>query len=225
MMMPRHTLLLVILAALLLSACALSRFGPVPLQPTNDAGANQIRTQAVATALAGLTAQPRRSSTPVEQTTPTPTSTVTPQPPAFTPTASPAPTRPAETQPAVIEYPTRTPTPSQTDYRCSIQEIEPEAAKKITVDADFDLVVRLKNTGELAWNPGKILFVYTSGEKMQSRTSAAVLTTQVDVDGEINFTVDMHAPDNPGVYKTTWALMSGPTYFCPVHFQVVVTKN
>jgi len=59
---------------------------------------------------------------------------------------------------------------------------------------------------------------------MQSKTSAVVLTAQVDVDGETNFTVAMSAPDTPGTYKTTWALFTGGLYFCPVHFQVAVSR-
>jgi hypothetical protein len=212
--------------ALLLAGCA---FGPGGnAQLPNSALTDRVRTQAVATAYAMLTVQASSAMPIGAAATPTPeiAPSATALPPSATPLASATATRPAATstavQPTAPDYPTYTSTPAQTDYTCSVVEIEPEAGQTITHDAAFDMVVRIKNTGEKGWNPGKILLMYTSGQKMQTRTSAVPLTSQVDVDGDFVFTVDMQAPNAPGTYKTTWALLSGQLFFCPVHFQVVI---
>jgi hypothetical protein len=208
--------------AVLLASCAPPGFGPGSAQQLpNNALSDRLRTQAVATVYAGMTAQAGRPATDV----PTLVPSATPLPPTVTPNPSPTPTAPAPQVTATWpDYPTRTATPAQSDYTCTVEEIEPEPGQTVKVEADFDLAVRIKNTGEKGWNPGKIMLVYTSGEKMQTKTNAAVLTSQVDVDGSTVFTVDMQAPAAPGTYKTTWALMSGRLYFCPVHIQVVVVK-
>jgi hypothetical protein len=214
--------LILICLVVLLASCALPgrNLGAAQTLP-NNAADDRLRTQAVATVYAGMTAQAGRAATEAPTSVPSatpllPTATLNPSPTSTTPVPQVTATWP--------DYPTRTATPAQTDYTCAVEEIEPEPGETVKVEADFDLAVRVKNTGEKGWDPGKIMLVYTSGEKMQTKTNATVLTSQVDVDGSTVFTVDMHAPAAPGTYKTTWALMSGRLYFCPVHIQVVVVK-
>ena len=210
----------------MLAGCAFQGPGS-GLQLPNTTQTDRVRTQAVATAYAMLTAQ---ASQLPETSSPQAAPSATPLPPTSSPSptsAAPAATvwtaTPTTARPAVQDYPTFTATPAQIDYLCSVEEIEPEAGQTVKVGADFDAAVRLKNTGDKGWSAGKILLTYTSGQKMQTKASAVVLFSQVDVDGSAVFTIDMKAPDVPGTYKATWALMSAPLFFCPVHFQVVVT--
>ncbi len=213
-------LMLIALLAAALAACLPRAQFALPQSPA--ATLDKVRTQAVATALAALTMAAYQPSTITE--TPTPEPTATSLPPSSTPIPTAAPTRVVTTPAVVYNAPTYTATPAQTDYLCSVEEIEPEAGKTVRVGADFDFVVRLKNTGVKGWLPGKILFVYTSGQKMQAKASMVLLTSKVSVDDEVNFTLDMVAPDAPGTYQTTWALQQPPLFFCPVHFKIVVTR-
>jgi hypothetical protein len=220
-------LMLMLLIAISLSACLMQPpGGGLPVSATAD----KIRTQAVGTALAQLTLQALSAGgvaeTPSAAPSPTPEPSDTPAPPTTVPTATPkaGPTSTASTSAAVYNPPTFTVTPAQTDYVCSVEEIEPAAGTTVKVGADFDFVVRLKNTGAKDWLPGKILFAYTSGQSMQTKAGLVPLTSRVPVDDTVNFTLDMRAPDAPGTYRTTWALLQPPLYFCPVHFQIVVTR-
>ncbi len=215
---------LTLLVALLLQSCAFRNFGG-GAQLTINSTADAIRTQAVATALAELATQAGRldqpTATPVPSPTTAPSATVPPLP-----ILTPAPTQalPSATLPPARVYPTYTATPAQTDFTCAVEEIEPATSETEKVGTQFDFNVRLKNSGQKSWQPGKILFMYTSGQKMQTKTSVVVLTSQIDVDGETVFSVPMAAPDTAGAYKTTWALYNGTLFFCPVHFQVAVSK-
>jgi hypothetical protein len=228
MKITKRLYLSILCLAVLLAGCAPPGFDPGAQLP-NTVLSDRIRTQAVATAYTMLTVQASKAAPGTAATaTPEMAPSATEPAPSATPRASATPdspiVKPTSSLLAAADYPTYTSTPAQTDYTCSVVEIEPEAGKTFKTTTDFDLAVRIKNTGSLGWDAGKILLMYTSGQKMQTKTSAVVLTSQVDVDGDFVFRVDMQAPDAPGTYKTTWALASGPLFFCPVHFQVVVTK-
>jgi len=208
------TLILVALVSLA-SACSSSLAAPTNT-PAPGLSEGDIRTQAVGTALAALTA-----SAP----SPTRTATVTPQPTLTnTPTAIPTeetPLPPTRTL-AVWPTPTVTYTPAQTDFTCEIIEQSPGPEDDtFEPKADFDVSVRVKNTGDNNWHYTKVLFIYTNGKYMQQK-DGPVLVPDTDKSQQAHMVVDMEAPDTPGTYQTSYALIIGKLFFCPVHFTIKV---
>jgi hypothetical protein len=202
-------------AIIFVTSCTGQKASPPPLQAATAAGpsADEIRTQAASTVIAEFaTAQPTRTSSPL----PSPTLTITLVPsPTFESTA---------TEVYAPDYPTRTWTPVQDNFRCRVDELQPAWDTTYPAEGTFDLHVELKNSGDEAWEAGRVQFTFTNGERMQKKTSAVGLVKRTEKGQVAQFTVDMVAPENPGTYDASWALQRGPLYFCIVHFQIIVNK-
>ncbi len=189
--MKRKSVISILLAAFLLSACGTTETGT----PTADV--NQIYTAAAETVIAELT-QIAAANTPTAKTT----STFTPAPE----TATPVPTSVIAT-----ETPTITPTlileASPTDQFCDnaiwIADVSVQDGTEMSPGQAFEKTWRIKNTGSCTWGSGyKLVFGY--GEKMNGQ--ARVLDKVVPPNETIEVTVVFSAPLATGSYQSYWRM-------------------
>ena len=226
MNLHRKILTFILVAAVCLaSACTGLQTAPKN-SPIPGLSEGDIRTQAVGTAYAAMTASaplPTRTATVTLQ--PTLISTPTAVPTVNTPTAGPTFTATWPARPT----PTVTYTPAQTDFICSIirQNPGPEG-DTFEAGADFDINVWVKNTGDNDWKAGVfipsvsgVFFMYTNGKYMQKK-DGIFPAPHTDAHHDAHFIVDMEAPKAPGTYVTSYALHIGQYFFCPVRFTIKV---
>ncbi len=81
---------------------------------------------------------------------------------------------------------------------------------------------KLKNTGDLAWDPSTVEFGYLGGQRMYVDPSFTNLQTRVEHLDQVAVFADMVAPKRPGSYTTIWALRQGDDYFCRVSVSIIV---
>jgi hypothetical protein len=221
------TLTMVAAAVCLASACTSLQAAPKN-SPTPGLSEGDIRTQAVGTAFAAMTA-----SAPV----PTDTATITPLPtltdmPTAAPTVSTPPMAQATstaTWPA-LPTPTITYTPSQNDFSCEILSQNPGAdIPTFEIDAPYDLVVTVKNTGDNEWHSPSpptfttgVVFIFINGKYMQEKGSTVIFVPHTDKHHDAKLVVDLKAPDAPGTYSANYAMLINHLFFCPVHFTIKV---
>jgi hypothetical protein len=180
----------VLLSLLWLAACS----SQVPTStPTLDQ--NPLRTEVAATVLAQVTRA--RALTP--SVTPLPTLTATNLPTStHSPTASPSPT-------ATITLSSGTPTAGTENQA---QWVSQTIADDTTFapGETFTMTWRLKNTGTSTWNAGYLLRYY-SGETFGAPKEIA-LGREVLPGQEIDISIQMRAPTNPGTYRSDWVMSS-----------------
>ena len=70
---------------------------------------------------------------------------------------------------------------------------------------DFTKTWRLKNTGSCTWTSGYSL-VFDSGDAMGAPASTQLTTGTVAPGQEIDVSIDLTAPDDPGTYKGNFKL-------------------
>lgn len=113
---------------------------------------------------------------------------------------------------------TATPVPT---YKCEVS-ISPSLYTIFPVDADFDAVWEVKNTGDDAWEKSAVDYKYDSGTEMQKYGKVFDLPETVDPGESITIVVDMVAPGTVGTYSTTWVLADGGTTLCKLPLTIVV---
>ncbi len=161
MNLPRKILTVTLAAVVCLASACTSLQAAPQITPTPGLSEGDIRTQAVGTAYAAMTASaplPTQTATVTPRPTITGTPTVTST--ANTPTAGPTSTA---TWPA-LPTPTITYTPAQNDYICEIirQNPGPEG-DTFEPGADFDINVWVKNTGDNDWKAGAFIPSHVGG--------------------------------------------------------------
>jgi hypothetical protein len=180
----------VLLSLLWLAACS----SQVPTStPTLDQ--NPLRTEVAATVLAQVT----RALALTPSVTPLPTLTATNLPTStHSPTASPSPT-------ATITLSSGTPTAGTENQA---QWVSQTIADDTTFapGETFTMTWRLKNTGTSTWNAGYLLRYY-SGETFGAPKEIA-LGREVLPGQEIDISIQMRAPTNPGTYRSDWVMSS-----------------
>jgi hypothetical protein len=86
---------------------------------------------------------------------------------------------------------------------------------------------RLQNDGSCVWNPGYDL-VHESGETMGAPEEQPLLDTTLPPGGRIDVSIELTAPENPGIYTVSWRLRSHTgDYFAlqwnePIYTQIIV---
>jgi len=94
----------------------------------------------------------------------------------------------------------------------------------IPVLSDFDAVWTVRNISGNNWRTDSVDYKFISGTKMH-KTDGYDLTQTIDNGKSGQITVDMRAPDEPGLYSTTWAIVSGNKTLCILYMTVtVITK-
>jgi len=196
----RILLLLLIVGALLLSACA--------PKATPTSAAEYIATQVAATIqaratqdmvetlIARMTLQAMPTNTPIP--TPTPTS---PPPPTLAPTLA----------PTVVYIPpaaTLTPTPQSICLKAAlVSDVTIPDGTKLGPGETFTKTWRFRNAGTCAWTT-EFDIVFVSGDQL-SAPAVLDFPAAVPVGGTIDISVSMAAPSEPGTYTGSWAF-TGP---------------
>ncbi|MBN1246373.1 MAG: hypothetical protein JXC32_01890 [Anaerolineae bacterium] len=160
---------------------------------------------------------------PAEGTSPTPEATNTALPFA-TSTA----TARAEEEEETIILPTPTPTPGEDiegedcTYRAAyVADVTIPDDTVVPAGESFEKTWRIRNSGTCPWMLGTT-FAYLSGDDLSEEGAIAVPSTEPDQ--EIELTVEMTAPDEPGTYRSNWQLETpdGRRYGGVFYVQIVV---
>jgi hypothetical protein len=193
-------------ALLFVLACEL----PVLSAPApSDSGSVSIETIIAGTAGAAQT------QTAIAQ--PLPSDTPTLPPPTGTPTETPTPTATF-----IFILPTSTEPFKAYDAGSDCQLIALEPYNPVLAPrTPFETTWTLKNTGTDLWLDKNVDFKYSSGTDMH-RTDITDLPTSVGADGQVDITVPMVTPRNPGTYTSTWVLATKKKTLCKVSVTVIV---
>jgi len=209
---------LILVSGLLLSACNLTgqaaapTMDPIALQATVDEGvARAMKTEAsMLTSTAAALPSSTFTATATLAPMATKTATVTMVPPTATKTVVPA-----------TQKPSATSTPL--GYACSVVSTSPATGVKMGINADFDAVWKVKNTGSKDWEAGFVDLTYISGTKMQTGADVYDVNTAVAKNAETTLTVDMKAPSTAGKYTTTFALVMEGKTMCTLVVSIEAT--
>lgn len=211
---------ILLIFSLLLAGCNLPGQGAAPtldpaaLQATIDVAL----TQAMQTLEVDLTSTAAAMPTSTFTITPTlePTLTSTPEPTATVQV-------PTATNTYIV--PTKKPTATSTPYAyaCTLLSTSPATDTKFNLNADFDAVWKVKNSGSKDWEIGYLDLKYVSGTKMQTVADIFDVSTFVAKDGELTLVVDMRAPSTAGKYTASWVLVMEGNTLCtlPVNIEAV----
>jgi len=194
---------------LLLAGCTAQPVIVATQNPTPNL--DQVRTEAVQAAMASLTA-----AAPVETATSLPTATdvppTLPPPPQNTvaapvvSTATPLPTATRRVSGGGGYAPAWTATP-YTD-RCQVVSSKPFFGQQMAAGTPFDAVWTVKNTGVRNWNDD-FYFTFWKGNLNSDKVTGPVYVDAPVEKGETaSLTVDLVAPQQSGVYNSTWALIN-----------------
>lgn len=116
----------------------------------------------------------------------------------------------------VYEYDTTDP------YSCQFVTQQPPDDVALKPRQSFDMNWTVINNGSAVWHAGSTMFAYYSGTPTYTHQSTYALTETVGLGGKLHIRVDMEAPKQPGVYSTTWAVLTGNTRICRVYFNFTV---
>lgn len=195
----RHTLL--IIGALLLSACGANE---PPLTPTLAISADQIRTQAVSTFSADLTATAFAAPT----NTPVPTLTA-------------APTI-AATSTGGIALGSTAPVATASCYGLTfVSDVSIPDNTPVTAGQSFTKTWKVKNSGSCAWDAG-FKFAFTGGDAMGGTTYT--VPSAVAAGAVTDISVAMTAPNKTGTLRGNWRMSTanGQFFGDEVYVQVVI---
>ena len=199
-MRKRNLLWLFVLGALALTACNL------PSADENDGPAdpNAVFTAAAQTASVQLT----EAANAAAQRTPTPTPSI------FLPTITPA----AATQASAVATAT-------VDDKCDkakfIDDITIPDGTEFTAGESFTKTWRVQNIGDCTWTADYAL-VFDVGEQMGG-ASPQLLMGSVGPSDQLDISVDLVAPNTPGVYTGNWQIRNNTgKLFAKVYVQIKV---
>jgi hypothetical protein len=128
---------------------------------------------------------------------------------AFTPTLTPSPT----TTPTITPTPTETltPTPARTSLPCNIagymEDVTIPDGTEMDPGESFTKTWRLRNNGSCNWTIGYRL-VFVSGDQMDGPAIQAFTDEWIYPGYEVDVSVDLVAPSEPGTYIGYWKLQS-----------------
>lgn len=196
-----------LILALLLSACR----GAEPAVETPTQDPNAVFTAAAETASANMT-ETASAVTP----TPSPTATETPAPPTptFTATVEAPATAAATTAPAVS---------TGGDRAQFVSDVTIPDDTVVTPGQNFTKTWRLVNEGTTTWTTGYSLR-FLQGDRMDGQESVN-LTSSVAPGSQVDVSVSLTAPDEPGTYTGYWQMANaqGELFQVPFYVRVVVS--
>lgn len=226
---PILKIMIFVLLCFALTSCSILGGSNPPSNVAADVEAtlNAIKTESFATVGAQFTQTAAALPTDTPYPTPAPiTATPLPPTPTETPTKTPFPTfvMPTLPPPVVIvsTTPTITLTPTSTAYSCKIQSQSPTLGQQVAPGYDFDMHWVVKNTGTKDWDQNNVDYRYLSGAELHKYTSGIDFTKTVKSGEEIDLTVDMLAPLNPGTYTAQWIIVLSDTTICTMTAKIVV---
>jgi uncharacterized protein YraI len=124
--------------------------------------------------------------------------------------------------PPVVATPEGTPGASN---QCKIVEVKPASGAIFSKTEDFDMVVKIKNTSNNAWDPVDVNVKFLSavnGVKIHTSASPFALPGAVPIGNTISIVVDMLSPNTAGTFGETWTLEKGGNNFCQWAVSIVV---
>jgi hypothetical protein len=161
------------------------------------AGCGSSRQAAIETATAAVQASTSAAQTEIAAHT----ATLTPSPTA-SPTITPIPVTPTETL---------TPTPARTPLPCNIagfiDDVTIPDGTEMEPGESFTKTWRLRNNGSCNWTDGYEL-VFVSGDQMDGPTVQEFTTDWIYPGFEVDVSVDLVAPSEPGTYIGYWKLQN-----------------
>lgn len=186
--------------ALFLAACGNAAMEPtatpVDVAAIQTAVVQTVMAQATQTAQAQPTATPEPTSTPTE--TPTPPPTETP-----------------------IPAPTLTPTPALCDDAIYVADVSVPDGTQMKPGQEFVKTWRVKNTGTCTWTRGyQIMWSY--GDNRMSGQATA-LPREVQPGEEVDISLILKAPMQPGTYSGYWVLRNNNGYTFGQRLSVIIT--
>jgi len=107
-------------------------------------------------------------------------------------------------------------------YSCRFVTQQPPDDTVLKPRQSFDMNWTVVNNGSAVWHAGSTMFAFYSGTPTYTHEAAYALTETVGLGEKLHIRVDMEAPKNPGVYSTTWAILTGNTRICRVFFSFTV---
>jgi hypothetical protein len=185
--MKARVSIFLVVAAILLSACAPA----TPIEPTPDVMA--IRTSAANTVVAEFTL----TAAAFTPTSMPPTETPTAAPPTETPTTA------FTTDPTLIALGTPGELCDDFSFDPATVDVTILDGTAMTPGQEFVKTWKIKNTGNCAWGDGYSL-TYSYGEKMDGQP--APIGTVVQVDQEVDVSVNFKAPTAIGEYTSAWQM-------------------
>ena len=194
-----------VIGALLLSACGAT---PADLTPTATVNVDEIRTQAVSTFAADLTATAFAAPT------------LTPSP-SFTPIAL----TPLATSTGGVAFGAATVPAAGATASCYgltfVSDVSIPDNTPVTAGQTFTKTWKLKNAGSCAWDAG-FKFAFTGGEQMGGTTFT--LPAAVAAGAVYDVSVPMTAPNKSGTLRGNWRMQTagGQSFGDEVYVQVVV---
>jgi hypothetical protein len=177
-----------LVAAVLLAACAPA----TPIEPTPDVLA--IRTSAANTVVAEFTLT--AAMLPTNTALP-PTETPTPEAPTATATTA------FTTDPTLIALGTPGALCDDFSFDLATVDVTILDGTAMTPGQEFVKTWKIKNTGNCAWGDGYSL-TYSYGEKMDGQP--VPIGTVVQVDQEVEVSVNFKAPTAIGEYTSAWQM-------------------
>ncbi len=199
-MFAKKKILWLLLSALLLSACNMPSAANVP---TPDP--NAVFTAAAQTASVQLTQAAESAAQ----------KTATPAPSLFQPTVTPAPTLASTLPPATATV----------DDKCDkakfIDDVTIPDGTEFTAGETFTKTWRVRNDGDCTWTADYAL-VFDVGERM-SGASPQLLMGSVAPGDTLDLSVDLVAPNTPGVYTGNWQIRNNTgVLFAKIYVQIKV---
>jgi len=149
------------------------------------------------------------------------------QPP--TEEATSAPTASSPVMPTATSNPTATPsltlapspTPTESGLRAAfVNDVTIPDNTVLEPGCKFDKTWRVKNSGSHSWPVG-VRLVYISGEIL-GQSMSNPLKEEVAPGEEVEMTIPMTAPSEPGVYKGSWQMRTSEGQFFGAEFFVVI---
>jgi predicted small lipoprotein YifL len=208
-----HAALLLALS-ISLAACG----GQAPVEPTVDLSV--VKTDAVSTVMAQMTADaPKVTAT---SQPPSPTAVINTATLPVLATAAPAVILPTATKTRIIYSGgggAVAPTVNTYIDQAVLVSQKPTDSTVMAPGYGFDAAWTIKNTGRRDWT-NEFYFKYLSGD-IPGRASDIVMIDGLDKGDKVTLTVDMVAPQAPGVYRSEWGIVNDDavTFF---HFYVVI---
>lgn len=183
-----------ILAVIMILALMLSACGSSNQEPTPDP--NLIITQAVETAMVALTQTALAEPSPTFTEVPTLAPTAT-----FTPTVLIETYTPGPTQPPVQQGPPL----SSCDLAAFVDDITIPDGTKLAPGETFTKTWRVKNNGSCTWTPNYQLLYY-GGEVMSAETAYALTDADIAPGENLDISIEMTAPATAGTYYMYWIM-------------------
>lgn len=110
---------------------------------------------------------------------------------------------------------------NEDDFACEVLSVTPASGTSVRSRESFDVTWRARNIGQRKWNEDVVRYAFESGEAMHS-VASYVLQSDVNRGDILDVIVEMRAPEDPGVYTTTWVLRRGENSFCQMFLTINV---